>query len=140
MTVPQDPPQALRRDGKLGDRARNANRVIDRGGDRRADRVGAALARAFEAQEIERARRILGDHHVDRRHLVRGGNEIIGEGDRERLAALVVDELLEQRAAEPLNGAAHELAFDQHRVDGFADVVGHKIALDLHAAGVGVDP
>src|SRR5216684_4273562 len=108
MTAQQYPAQPLRRDGKLCDRAGNADRIIDRGGDRRAGRIGATLAGALEAQEIERARRILGDHHLDRRHFVRGRNEVIGESDRERLAALVIDELLEQRAAEPLHGAARE--------------------------------
>src|SRR6266567_505977 len=136
MTAQQYPAQPLRRDRQLGDGAGNADRIIDRGGDRRADRIGATLAGALEAQEIERTRRVLGDHHVDRRHFVRGGNEIIGERDRERLPALVIDELLEQRAAEPLDGAAGELAMDQHWVDRLADIVGDEIALDLHPAGL----
>ena len=36
------------------------------------------------------------------RHLGRGWDEVVGEGDRKRLAALVVEEFLEERAAEPL--------------------------------------
>src|SRR5437016_2968969 len=44
MTAQQYPAQPLRRDGKLCDRAGNADRIVDRGGDRRADRIGAALA------------------------------------------------------------------------------------------------
>src|SRR5437667_9036406 len=140
LTAQQYPAQPLRRDRQLGDDAGNTDRIVDRGGDRRADRIGAAFAGALETQEIQRTRRVLGDQYLDRRHFVRGRNEIIGESDRERLAALVIDELLEQRAAEPLNRAAGELALDQHRVDRLADVVGDEIALDLHAAGVAVDP
>ena len=35
--------------------------------------------------------------------------------------------------------AAGDLALDQFRVHGFADVVSHDVALDRHAAGFGVD-
>src|ERR1700730_18218056 len=93
--------QPLRRDRQLDDRAGNADGLVDRGGDRGADRVGAAFAGTLEAQVVQWARCVLGDDHVDRRHFVRGGNEVIGEGDGERLAALVVEGLLEQRAAQP---------------------------------------
>ncbi len=116
----------------------NADRVVDRGRDGGADRVRSALAGSLEAERIERARRILGDQHVDRRHLACGGHQVVREGDRQRLAALVVEEFLEQSAAEPLRKAAGDLALDQHRIDRAADVVGDEIALDRHAAGVAV--
>ncbi len=66
----------------------------------------AAFAGALDAERVERARRILGHQHLDRRHLRRGRHQVVGEGRGERLAALVVDELLEQRAADPLRDAA----------------------------------
>ena len=56
-----------------------------------------------------------------------------------RLAAIVIDELLRKRAAEPLRQAAHELAFDQLGIDRAADVVGHGIALDVDASGLAID-
>src|SRR5262245_26090046 len=63
--------EPLRRDRERGDGARNPDGVIDRGGERCAGRIGAALARPLEAERIERARRVLGDQHVDRRRLAR---------------------------------------------------------------------
>ena len=58
---------------------------------------------------------------------------------RQRLAARVVEEFLEQRAADALRQAAGDLALDQHRIDRPADVVGDEIALDGDGAGVAVD-
>ena len=46
---------------------------------------------------------------------------------REELALLVVDQLFEERAADPLGQGADELAVDDHRVDGVADVVGDGV-------------
>ena len=65
-----------------------------------------------------------------------GRQQVIGEGDAQRLAALVVDEFLVQRAAEPLREAADQLPLDQHRVDRPADVVGEQKALDGRLAGL----
>ena len=56
-----------------------------------------------------------------------------------RLARGVVGELLQQRAADALRRAARDLALDQHRVDGPADLVGDVVAQQPHAAGLGVD-
>ena len=70
------------------------------------------------------------DQHIDRRHFARGRHQIIGESHRQRLAALVVEELFEQRAADALREAADDLPLDQHRIDGPADIVGDEIALD----------
>src|SRR5262245_45415536 len=78
--------QALRRHRQAGDRAGHAERVVDGGGDRRADGVDAALPRPFQAERIEWRRRVLRDQHVERRQLARGRHEIVGEVDRQRLA------------------------------------------------------
>ena len=71
----------------------------------------AALARALDAERIERARRILGQHDVDVGHLARGRHEIVGEGDGQRIAALVVGEFLQQRPAQSLREPADDLPF-----------------------------
>src|SRR6202043_2714397 len=39
----------------------------------------------------------------------------------------------------PLSGAAHNLALDQHRVDGDAAIMRDGVVLDAHAPGLGVD-
>ena len=85
---------------------------------------------------IERARRIFADQHIDWRHFAHCRHQIIGEGHRQRLAALVIQELFQQRAADTLRTAANDLALDQHRIDRLADVVGDQIALDRDGAGV----
>ena len=53
---------------------------------------------------------ILAQQHVRRRRFVHRREEIIGESDGKRIAALAVGELLQQRAAEPLRKAADDLA------------------------------
>ena len=136
----EDRLQPLRRHRQLRDGAGNADGVVDRGGDRAADAVDAALARALDAERIERRRIVLGQDDLDVRRLAHGRQQIVGEGDGQRIAALVVGELLVERAAEPLREAAGDLALHQRRVDGAADVVGDDIALDLHAAGVADRP
>src|SRR4029077_12502604 len=81
--------QPLRRHRQHGDGAGNADGVVDRGGNGGADCVHAALARALDAERIERSRIVLGQDDLDVRRLSHGGHEIIGESDRERIAALV---------------------------------------------------
>ena len=131
--------QPLRRDRKLAHRAGNADGVVDRRGDRGADAGDAAFAGALDAERIERRGVILAQQNLGRRRLVHGGQQIIGEGDGERIAALAVGEFLEQRAAEALRVAADDLAVHQRRIDGAADVIGDAIALDRDAAGFAVD-
>ncbi len=78
-------------------------------------------------------------HHTHVRHFAQGRQHVIGEGDGQRRAVLVVDELLEQRAAQPLHHAAHDLPLDQHRVDRHADIVRREVTLDLDATGFAID-
>src|ERR1700733_9308517 len=108
--------EAVRGNRQLPHRAGHAERVVDRGGDRRSDRVNAGLARALDPERVQRGRRILEEGHFDGRNLGDRRHQVIGEGDRQRLARRVVDEFLHQRGTNSLNRAAEDLAFDQHRV------------------------
>ena len=60
------------------------------------------------------------------RHLARRRHQVIGKRHRQRLAGLIIEEFLKQRAADALRHAAGDLAFNQHRIDGAADVVGDR--------------
>src|SRR3954468_6163183 len=75
--------QPLRRHRKLGDRAGNADGVVDRGGNGSADRVDAALARALDAERIERRRKIFPQDDLDVGRLAHRGHQVVSEGDGE---------------------------------------------------------
>src|SRR5215831_14171742 len=135
----EDMLEALRRDRQRADRVRHADRGLDRRRDGRADAGDAALARALDAERIERGRGLLGKDHLDRRGLARGRHDVVGEACRQRISAFAVDELLVERAAEPLGEPADDLSLDQRRIDGAADVVADDVALDRDAAGLAVD-
>ena len=106
----QQPLEPLRRDRKLAHRAGNADGVVDRRRDRGADAGDAAFAGALDAERIERRGVVLAQQHIGLRRLVHRRQQIIGEGHRERIAALAVGEFLEQRAAQALREAADDLA------------------------------
>ena len=67
------------------------------------------------------------------------GQQVVHERRRERVAVLVVGEVLEEHAADALHGAARDLALDDVRVDHRAAVLAHDVAQQLHAAGGHVD-
>ena len=77
--------------------------------------------------------------HVERRHVRGGGDEVVHEAGGQELAVLVVNELLKQRTAHPLRGAAHHLPLDDHGIDLHAAVVDDGVAQELHGAGLDVD-
>src|SRR5687768_6956318 len=81
--------ETLRRDGKAGHRARHAYRIVDRRGNRSAHPRDSALARPFHAERVERTGGVLRNDNIDHRGLADGGQQVIGKGDRQRLAALV---------------------------------------------------
>ena len=58
---------------------------------------------------------------------------------RERVALLVVHEVLEQRAADSLHRAAGDLSLDDRRVDHHAAVLAHDVAQQRDRAGVRID-
>src|ERR1700716_1390746 len=134
----EDMLEPLWRDGKLLDGARYPDGGLDRRRDHGAYRRDAAFARALDAERIERAWRLLGQDHLDAGRLARARHQVIGEAGGQRIAALVVEKFLVERAAEPLGEAADDLSLDQDRIDGTADVVADDVALDRHAAGLAV--
>ena len=64
---------------------------------------------------------------ADRREVARGRQQIVGERAGQELAVLVVDEILQQRAAEPLHDRADGLAVQRQRIDDAADVLDRHV-------------
>ena len=67
---------------------------------------------------------------LDRRDLARGRRQIVGERGGEDIAAVVVDDLLQQRVADALRDAAMHLAVGDHRIDDAAGVLRRQEFLD----------
>ena len=63
-----------------------------------------------------------------RRDVGRGREQVVEERRRERVAVVVVDEVLEEGAADALDGAAGDLALDDRRVDHHAAVLADDVA------------
>src|SRR6266851_8194213 len=113
--------------------------VVDRVHHRRdrADRAGFAdalnaervlVGRGYVLPELEGAE-IVGARHA-----------IILERPGDELTALgVVDQVLQQRLAEPLDDAAVDLPLAQKRVQHVADIVDRAVARERHLAGLAVD-
>ena len=112
---------------------RHAGRVADGGEDRRRRRDERRLADAFGAEGALRFR-ILDQPDVDLRHVADRRDQIVVQ-----VLGAAGDELLHQREAEPLRDAAMDLALDEGRVDGAADVVGGDHAQHLRRAEDHVD-
>ena len=55
------------------------------------------------------------------------GMQVVGERAGEQLAVLVVDEMLEECAAETLHDGADRLAVQGHRIDDAADVLDRDV-------------
>src|SRR5580704_8227793 len=105
-------------------------------GDRRGN--GAALADPLDAERVERRRRVLvNDPHC--RNVAGGRERVIHQRAGEQLPVRIIGDPFEQDAAEPLGGASHDLALDQHRVDDNAAIMRDGVILDAHAPGLGVD-
>ena len=110
------------------------DRVLHRG--RRPD--GGRLADALRAERVERRRR-LGVRGLERRELGRARERVLGERRRERVAVVVVDEVLPQRLRDPRCEAAVHLPVDEQRVEDAPAVVDRDVTQRHHHAGVGVD-
>ena len=103
-------------------RARRRRRCDGGGGGERA-----ALARALDAERIERRGR---DHVVDleRGHVVGARQRVVHQRAGEELTGGVVDHLLEESVADAVRHAAVDLALDDDRVDHGAAVVHRDVA------------
>src|SRR6266567_7755890 len=130
-------PHPRRREGKLArldpERAeRGGNRV----GDDAADRNDAALARALGAERIVGRGFFFERDRPDARKVACRRQEIVGERAREQLSVFIVDEMLQERAAETLHDGAHDLAVQGQRVDDAPGVLDRDIVEEFHVAGL----
>ena len=76
---------------------------------------------------------------LERRNLDGGRAEIVGECAGEKIAALVIGELLEQRRAEPVYKSAADLTFHDPGIELGPDIVNGGIFFDAERAGLGID-
>ena len=72
---------------------------------------------------------------LDRGNFPHRWHQIVGECDRQRLAAIVVEKLFQQRATQALGHATRQLSLHQHRIDRLADVEGNQVAQHFHRTG-----
>src|SRR5262249_7920914 len=135
----QDLLEALRGPGELSYRARHPDGVIDGGRNRSADPGDAAFPRSLDAERIERAGIVLAQDDRDLGGLAHRWHEVVRKGGRQRVAALIIGEFFQQRAAQAWGEAADDLPFHQRRIDGAPDIIGDDVVLDLNAAGLAVD-
>ncbi len=113
-------------------------RIVDRVGDRRRRRDGAAFADALDAEHrVGRGR----FHVIEPRlgDFGRTGQQIIGERRRQRLSGAVERHFLVERGADALRQAAIDLAVDDHRIDQHAAVLDDDIVEQLDVAEIGID-
>ena len=76
---------------------------------------------------------------VERREHRRGRHRVIHEAARDELPIGVVDEMLAERAADPLRDRAVHLPFDDHRIDDATGVLHADPATDADDAGRRID-
>ena len=125
---------ARRRCGNSGHAVRaHAGRVMDGAEDRRRGRHQAGLADALGAGGAERLA-ILDQDALDLRHVADGRDQIVVQ-----VLGAAGQIFLHQRQAQALGDAALDLAFDQGRIDGPADIVGGDDAQHLHRAELDID-
>ena len=115
-----------------------AHRVVDGARERRGRAQIARLARALLAEHrVRRGRHVMHDLHL--RHLVRGGQQIVHEALRHKLAFAVEGEFLQQRRADAVGDAAERHAAHDVGIDDRAAVVADDVAADLGLADLRVD-
>src|SRR5439155_396484 len=93
----------------------NGDRIRLSVNDRGRCRQGAALARALDAERVQRRGR-LQVVHLERRHVGRARQRVVHQGAGDELAARVVDDLLDQRVADPVGDASVNLSLDHQRI------------------------
>src|SRR5207249_7284483 len=113
-------------------------RIVDRLGDERRHGDGAGFPYPLDTERVERRRR-LDVADLDLGDLERGRHQEVHERRGERLAGVVVDDALVERAADALRDAAADLALDDHRIHQGAAVVLDDVLQDREVPGVDVD-
>jgi hypothetical protein len=108
-------------------------------GDDAADRDDAAFAGALGAERVGGRGLLLERHRPDVGEVAGGRQEIVGERAGQQLTLGVVDEMLQERAAETLHDGADRLPVQGERVDDAADVLDRHVVDELDMAGLGVD-
>ena len=73
------------------------------------------------------------------RDFARRRRQVVGERRRQRIAAFIIDDLLEQRVADALRDAAMHLALSYHWVDQDAGILGDDITFDFRFARLNID-
>ena len=76
--------------------------------------------------------------HFHVRHLGRTRQQVFGKGGRDRLRGAVVSHQLEERIADAVRHAAHDLSLRDHGIDDAPAIVDHDIAQDAYAAGLDI--
>src|SRR6266508_1649288 len=128
---PKRAPDALGRERQVSEA--HAGEARQRVGDGRAHRNEAPLARALGAEgaaairvlhevALELGRRIVGERHA------------IDEQRAVQKVAVLVEHLLEEGVAEPLDDATLVLPLEEQRVDRASDVGDRDVTLDPHRA------
>src|SRR5260370_1037290 len=114
-------------------------RGCDRGRESRAAGDHAGLARALDAERVQR-RRSLDVVDLDGWDLGRIRHEELHEGRVAELTFVVVSEALVESATNALSDAALDLAFHHQWVDQSTAVVDDHVLEDLEPVGLGVYP
>ena len=74
------------------------------------------------------------------RNIAGARHGVVHERARQQLPAVrIVDRMLQQRLPDALHDAAMDLAFEQKRIDGAAEVVDDRVAFDGDDAGLRID-
>src|SRR6059036_1456671 len=129
-SVLDQPPEPIGVERHLTDpHPERRERIVDRLGDERRNGDGAGFPYPLDPERVERRRR-LDVADLDLGDLERGRHQEVHEGRGERLAAVVVDDALVERAADALRDPAADLALDDRRVHERAAVVLHDVAQD----------
>ena len=112
--------------------------VLDRAAERAQRTADSGLAHAFRPERRERGKALL-VRQFDHRHLDGGRHRVVHERRGQRLARLVVDDLLVDGAADTLRDPAVEVRVREQRIDDLARVMGEDVAEDLEEPGLRVD-
>ena len=119
-------------------RADPCQRIVDRVHHRRDRAERAGLADAFDPERVAVGRRLV-VAEVEIAEIGGARHAVIHERAGQELAALVVDDVLHQHLADPLDDAAMDLPFASSGLSTMPTIVDRGIAGQLDLAGLCVD-